>query len=199
VDVGTTVAASLQAPTLFTIAQDLSEVQVEAKVDEADIGRIRTGQPVAFTVDAYPPRQFEGRVQQIRKAHEVFQNVVTYAVIVSAQNHDLALFPGMTAIVRITVSEARDVLKVPVTALRYVPEGRRQVPSAAAPVDVQGRGVPGVVWVLDERQEPQPLALRIGTSDSYFSEVVSGRLQRGDAVIVGQFRKPRTRGWLRVR
>lgn len=191
VDVGTTVAASLQAPTLFTIAQDLGEIKVEAKVDEADIGRIRRGQQVAFTVDAHPARRFAGIVVQIRKAHELFQNVVTYTVIVSAANPDLALFPGMTAIVRITVDEARNVVKVPNTALRFVPAGR-QGPGPGPAADSSGlEGLPGVVWVLNEPVGPEPVPVRIGSTDSYFSAVVSGAVKPGDEVIVGEIAKPK--------
>ena len=98
VDRGQTVAASLEAPEMFTIAQDLRRMEVHAKIDEADIGRIRVGQRAAFTVDSYPGRSFAGKVIQIRKAHEVVQNVVTYTVLVSAENPDLALLPGMTAL-----------------------------------------------------------------------------------------------------
>ncbi len=191
VDVGTTVAASLQAPTLFTIAQDLSEIQVEAKVDEADIGRIRGGQPVAFTVDAHPGRRFAGTVEQIRKAHELFQNVVTYTVIVSAANRDLALFPGMTAIVRITVHEARDVVRIPNTALRYVPTGE-QAPSLGSATESDDLdGMPGFVWVLNERDEPRPVPVRIGSTDSYFSAILSGAVKPGDQVVVGEITRPR--------
>lgn len=189
VDVGTTVAASLHAPTLFTIAQDLREIKVEAKVDEADIGRMRADQQVTFTVDAYPGRGFAGTVTQIRKAHELFQNVVTYTVMVSAANHDLALFPGMTAIVRITVDEARDVLKVPNAALRFVPTGR-EAPVAELPAQSGERpGLPGLLWVLNERGEPEPVPVRVGATDSYFSAIVSGAVELGDAVIVAEVRE----------
>ncbi len=131
VELGQTVAASLQAPTLFTIAQDLRRMQVEANVDEADIGRIKPRQQVSFTVDAYLRRSFRGEIVDIHKAPQVFQNVVTYTVVISAKNRDLALLPGMTATVRIVVAEKADVLKVPNAALRFRPPG--SVPTAVAP------------------------------------------------------------------
>lgn len=123
VDVGQTVAASLQAPTLFTIAQDLRKMQVDTNVDEADIGRIRMGQRVTFTVDSFPGQEFKGIVKQIRKAPETVQNVVTYTVVVSADNPDLRLLPGMTANVQIVVNERLETLKVANAALRFSPSG----------------------------------------------------------------------------
>lgn len=123
VDVGQTVAASLSAPTLFTIAQDLTRMQLEAAVDEADIGQVKVGQTANFTVDAYPSRSFKGTVHQVRLAPETVQNVVTYTVIILVENDDLTLLPGMTANVTVDVDEARDVLKVPSTALRFRPDG----------------------------------------------------------------------------
>ena len=122
VDVGQTVAASLQAPTLFTIAQDLTKMQVYAKTDESDVGQIRSGQKVAFKVDAYPRETFSGTVSQVRMNSTVVQNVVTYDTIVDFDNPELKLFPGMTAYVSIPVATAANVLKVPNGALRYKPD-----------------------------------------------------------------------------
>jgi HlyD family secretion protein len=142
VDAGQTVAASLNTPTLFTIAQDLREMQVEVAIDESDISRIRPGQRVTFTVDAFPGRSFEGKVAQIRKAAQTVQNVVTYTVVVATDNPALQLVPGMTANVRI-VSDARDnVLKVPNAALRYRPPGVAAAKDAetAAPAVPTGPG-----------------------------------------------------------
>jgi len=130
VDVGQTVAASLQAPTLFTIAQDLRRMQVEVNLDEADIGAIRPDQRVTFTVDAFPGREFSGRVIQIRKAAQVVQNVVTYTVIVSAQNPDLSLLPGMTATVKILAAERPEAVKLPNAALRFRPASAAETTSA---------------------------------------------------------------------
>jgi HlyD family secretion protein len=121
-DVGQTVAASFQAPTLFTLAQDLTKMQVAADVSESDIGTVKVGQPVRFNVDAYPDRDFRGRVSQIRLNATVNQNVVTYPVIVEVQNPDLMLRPTMTANVSIEVARARDVLRIPNAALRWKPE-----------------------------------------------------------------------------
>jgi HlyD family secretion protein len=123
VDRGQTVAASLQAPVLFKIAQDLRKMQVEVRVDEADVGRIEDGQRATFTVDSFPGREFHGRVEQIRKASTVVQNVVTYSVLVSADNDDLRLLPGLTANVRIVVDERDNALKVANAALRFRPVG----------------------------------------------------------------------------
>ncbi|HYR46119.1 MAG TPA: efflux RND transporter periplasmic adaptor subunit [Thermoanaerobaculia bacterium] len=122
-DVGQTVAASFQAPTLFTIAQDLTKMQVAADVSESDIGRIQVGEPVRFSVDAYPERQFRGKVSQIRLNATVNQNVVTYPVIVEVPNPDLMLRPTMTANVTVDVAVVRNVLRIPNAALRWKPEG----------------------------------------------------------------------------
>jgi HlyD family secretion protein len=157
VDMGQTVAASLQAPRLFTIAQDLRKMQVETNVDEADIGRVQVGQNTAFTVDAFPGREFTGQVQQIRKAPQTIQNVVTYTVIVSAENPDLALLPGMTANVRILVDERPSVLKVPNAALRFRPDGDPGAGtggSSSTPPPTGGQGQSG-------RSSPEELARRL--------------------------------------
>jgi HlyD family secretion protein len=140
IDAGQTVAASLQAPTLFTIAQDLREMQVETAIDESDVGRIRLDQAATFTVDAFPGRTFRGTVKQIRKAAQTVQNVVTYTVIIATANPDLLLVPGMTANVRI-VTDARDnVLKVPNAALRWRPAG---VAAAKDVAEVPAAGTAG--------------------------------------------------------
>src|SRR5262249_55684328 len=131
VDVGQTVAASLQAPTLFTIAPDLRAMEVHANVDEAEIGRVLAGQDVSFAVDSYPGRAFPGRVADIRKMPQTTQNVVTYTVVISAENEDLLLLPGMTANLRILVQQRDDVLRLPNAALRFRPTGTP--PSVAAP------------------------------------------------------------------
>src|SRR2546426_9215621 len=132
VDVGQTVAASLSAPTLFTIAQDLTRMQVETSVDEADIGRVRLDGPATFTVDAFPGETFTGRVVQIRKAAQIVQNVVTYTVVVAVDNHNGKLLPGMTANVKLVVAEKPSVLKVPNAALRFRPPGSDSGPASAA-------------------------------------------------------------------
>ncbi len=121
VDVGQTVAASLSAPTLFSIANDLRKMQVEASIDEADIGSVKVGQPVSFRVDAYPDDEFDGVVSQIRLSPTISQNVVTYTVIIDVDNRDLKLMPGMTATVTIEVDKRENVLRIPLTALRFTP------------------------------------------------------------------------------
>lgn len=123
VEPGQTVAASLQAPELFVIAQDLRDMQVEASIDEAEIGRVRVGQVAAFTVDSFPGRTFRGTVSQVRKAAQVIQNVVTYTAVIATSNPDASLFPGMTANVRIVAATREKVLRVPNAALRFRPVG----------------------------------------------------------------------------
>ncbi len=147
VDVGQTVAASFQAPVLFVIAGDLGRMRVNASVDEADVGRVQEGQAVSFHVDAYPEREFQGRVEQVRLSPTTVQNVVSYNAIVAVDNRDLLLRPGMTATVSIVVREARDVLRLPASALRFRPEGfeagggrRRSGASPGAPGDAAARG-----------------------------------------------------------
>ncbi|MEK7362634.1 MAG: efflux RND transporter periplasmic adaptor subunit [candidate division NC10 bacterium] len=203
VDVGQTVAASLQAPTLFTIAQDLTQMQVDTNVDEADIGRIRVGDRVTFTVDAFPARPFSGQVVQIRKAPQVVQNVVTYNVVVGVQNPDLKLLPGMTANVRIVVDQKPSVLKVPNAALRFRPQGvqadgparggpqGRPGGGPAAPT-AQGRGPAGRAWVVGADGKPQAVNLQLGISDGNFTEVLDGALAEGQEVIVGSTERPAT-------
>jgi HlyD family secretion protein len=138
VDAGQTVAASLQAPVLFTIARDLRDMQVETSIDEADVGRLRAGMPASFTVDAFPRRSFSGEIRQVRKAPQNVQNVVSYTVVISAANPDLALLPGMTANVRIVVESRESALKVPNAALRFRPPGPAEAKPAAAPAQQAG-------------------------------------------------------------
>ena len=133
IDAGQTVAASLQAPVLFTIAQDLRDMQVEAAIDEADVGRLRVGQRANFTVDAFPRRNFEGEIRQIRKSPVNVQNVISYTVVISAANPDQSLLPGMTANVRVVVDSRENVLKVANAALRFRPSGTSAGASSGAP------------------------------------------------------------------
>ena len=153
VEPGQTVAASLQAPELFVIAQDLREMQVDTSIDEAEVGRVRVGQSATFTVDSFPGRSFRGKVAQVRKAAQVVQNVVTYTAVIATSNPDLSLFPGMTANVRIVVDSRENVLRIPNAALRFRPTGAVQARgpgaehesgSAVAAEDTgKGRGGPG--------------------------------------------------------
>jgi len=164
VDIGQTVAASFQAPKLFTIAQDLREMQVEVDVDEADIGRVNVGQAAVFTVDAFPGREFSGQVLQIRKAPRVVQNVVTYTVLVSAQNTDKRLLPGMTANIQIIVAERRDVLKVPNAALRFRPEGEEAKPQASPAEMLAESSGQGGAGQVEERLRQLDAALNLTAS-----------------------------------
>ncbi len=189
VDVGQTVAASLQAPTLFTIAQDLRNMQVDTNVDEADVGRVKVGQRTTFTVDSFPGRTFTGEVVQIRKAPLVVQNVVTYDVVVSAKNPDQRLLPGMTANVRIIIDQKESVLQVPNAALRFRPPGvesPERERSARPGGGGRGGGTPsGRLYVLGPDGKPAPLAVKLGIGDGTFTEVVQGDLKEGQLVIVG--------------
>jgi HlyD family secretion protein len=191
VDVGQTVAASLQAPTLFTIAQDLGKMQVDTSVDEADVGRIRVGQRAAFTVDSFPGQPFAGEVVQIRKAPQVQQNVVTYNVVVSAGNPELKLLPGMTANVRIVTDQKDGVLRVPNAALRFRPPGleaertSRPGPGLAGQGRARGPGLQGRVWVVGPDGKPTPVEIRLGITDGTSTEVLSGDLREQQQVIVG--------------
>jgi HlyD family secretion protein len=197
VDAGQTVAASLQAPVLFTIAQDLRDMQVEAAIDEADVGRLRVGMPVTFAVDAFPRRSFSGEIKQIRKSPQNVQNVVSYTVVITAANPDLALLPGMTANVRISVDSRPDALKVPNAALRWRPAGAaptveaKPAPADGAPPpqakgkgrEFRGRGAASRVYVLDNGQ-PRAVDVRTGITDGASTEVVEG-LSEGMEVITG--------------
>lgn len=170
VDVGQVVAATLEAPVLFQIAQDLSQMQLTISVDEADIGRISVGQAVEFGVDAYPNRSFAGAVSQIRLAGQMRSNVVTYAVIVNFANLDLLLLPGMTADATIVVARRDNTLRAPTAAFYFTPPG-------------QNRGVDWKVWTLNETGEPVSKTVEFGLYDDIYTEIVSG-LNEGDALIV---------------
>jgi HlyD family secretion protein len=179
VNPGQTVAVSLEAKMLFNIANDLREMEVHGKIDEADIGQVKPGQKVTFTVDAHPNRTFDGRVRQVRMAHEVVQNVVTYTVVISAPNPEQLLFPGMTANLRILIDETNDTLKIPNQALRFRPEGEEPTTANA------GSGTGPTVWVVGPHQRPSPVPVTIGRSDDIGTELQSGELVEGQQVIVG--------------
>jgi HlyD family secretion protein len=182
VDVGQTVAASLSAPVIFTIANDLAKMQIDANVAEADIGTVEAGQKVDFTVDAFPKRTFHGDVVQVRNAPITVQNVVTYDTVIGVNNADLKLKPGMTANVSIVGAQRDNVLKVSNAALRFRP------PDATPPTAVSGRrSKPGdhiterTVYVL-RGSKPSPVQIKTGISDGIFTEVLDG-LQEGDRVV----------------
>jgi HlyD family secretion protein len=254
VDVGQTVAASLSAPTLFVIANDLAKMQVHASVDEADIGNISQDAAVRFTVDAHPNRTFAGRIGEIRLEPQTVQNVVTYSVIIDVDNERLELKPGMTANIAITVAQLEDAVKVPNTALRYLPPGttreqaakilqaspaegssltrrappegaeealrvgnrrgevaakesKQATPRAGTP-EARGAGMapgqlwrpaekiqfpaqerqvayPGIVWVLGASGHPEPRRVLLGITDGSSTQLISGEVNEGDSVIVG--------------
>ncbi len=205
VDLGQTVAASLQTPTLIKIAQDLSEMRIDSSFAEADIGKIKEGQKVRFTVDAFPNRNFQGEVQQIRLNPTMQQNVVTYNVRVSLANPEHILLPGMTAYVSIGVASRHDVLLVPNAALRFKPadganssdrpSNGQAPPGAARPpgeggVESKGKGrkrdtTSGTVYVI-EQNELKAVSVQLGITDNRNTELVSGDLKEGDKLIVGE-------------
>ena len=184
VDVGQTVAASFQTPTLFYIARDLTRMQIDTNVDEADIGRVKTDQEVDFTVDAYPDILFKGKVSQIRIAPITVQNVVTYDVVIQMENKDLKLKPGMTANVSIVTAVKDDILRLPNAALRFRPQEREREKEREAKPAAQGaaprRGQ--AVWVLD-KGKPKRVQVKTGISDGTNTEILSGDLADGQPVI----------------
>jgi HlyD family secretion protein len=210
VDVGQTVAASLQAPTIFTIAQDLKKMQVYTKVDESDVGRIKIGQEVTFKVDAFPKEQFQGTVRQVRMNPVRIQNVVTYDTIIDFNNPDLKLFPGMTAYVTIPVASVADAVKLPNAAIRYRPplpietvrelcvkagievggtpagEGKTAgPPQDGKPEGRRDRVESAIVWKL-RGSTFEPVKVNLGITDHTFTEVtavLAGSLQPGDELI----------------
>jgi HlyD family secretion protein len=210
-DVGQPVAASFQAPTIFTIAQDLTKMQVSADVSESDIGLCKVWQPVRFTVDAYPEETFRGKISQIRLNATVNQNVVTYPVIIEVTNPELALRPSMTANVTIDVATVKDVLRIPNAALRFRPEEAEgaAAPAAASPEERAARGPgsgpagaarqfdraaggkprrPGqTVYTIGAPQigDPQPVEIKAGITDGRFTQVAGGSLKEGQLVVVG--------------
>lgn len=198
IELGQTVAASLSAPTLFTIAQDLREIDIYANIDEADVGLLKPDQHVTFTVNAYPNRGFDGTVRMVRLGAQTVQNVVTYTAVIGVKNQDLALLPGMTANLQIVTDEREDVLRIPNAALRFRPAqpvaavatenvarqqtGRRSRESATVEAD---EGSSARVYRLAADGSPQAVPIRVGATDGSYTEVLRGGLKEGDAVIVG--------------
>jgi HlyD family secretion protein len=189
VDVGQTVAASLQTPTLFKIAQDLAKMQIDASFAEADIGNIRVGQKVRFTVDAFAGRNFKGEVRQIRLSPTIQSNVVTYDVVVNVDNPEQILMPGMTAYVSIAVEERKDALLVPNAALRFKPANAEPVKNTGGDTAAKG-GKPkrdafsGTVYVL-QGGALVPLSVTLGITDNRNTEIVGGDLKVGDQIVLG--------------
>src|SRR5438876_3474973 len=213
VDVGQTVAASLQAPTIFTIAQDLTKMLVYAKTDESDVGNIKAGKPVTFKVDAFPKETFHGVVSQVRMNATTVQNVVTYDTIVEFANPELKLFPGMTAYVTIPVATVQYVLKLPNTALRYKPpmspeeilalyqrygiegdEKQRTGDERSSSANSGTQNLPrapraenAVVWKLHADHSVEPVKVSLGITDHSYSEVselIRGEVREGDGLII---------------
>lgn len=172
IDVGQPVAASFQAPELFTIAQDLKKMQIEVNVSEADIGQVKEGQDVEYTLDGYPDSTFYGKVTQVRLDSTTTSNVVTYTVIVSVSNEDLKLKPGMTANVSIITNRSSNVLCAPSIALKYSPESNGQ--------KYKNQGL----WIL-ENGKPRRIDIKEGASDDSNIEIISQKLKVGDEIIIG--------------
>jgi HlyD family secretion protein len=227
IDVGQTIAASLQSPTLFTIANNLTQMQVNANIDEADIGNISDEADVRFTVDAYPNESFRGRISEIRLNPQTVQNVVTYSVILSIANPEMKLKPGMTANITITVDQRNNALKVPNASLRYTPPGVQRPDAGLLPAPVTSETetaetaepaaqrrpavpvqlAPGQKWnpaqkikfaapkrlvqrpasvfVLNAQQKAELKKVLLGITDGSATEIISGEIKEGDAVIIG--------------
>ncbi|HZR46629.1 MAG TPA: efflux RND transporter periplasmic adaptor subunit, partial [Candidatus Manganitrophaceae bacterium] len=187
VDVGQTVAASLQAPTLFTIAKELRKMQVDTNVAEADVGKLSEGMAATFTVDAYPGERFHAAVGQIRYAPQTVQNVVTYNAVLSVENPDLRLRPGMTANVTFVYATREAVLKIPNAAVRFRPPpeavSASEKPALIGPGPAAGEDpARKTVWAL-RNGAPAAVPIRVGLSDGLFTEVVEGKLSPGEPLI----------------
>lgn len=182
VDVGQTVAASFQTPTLFLIAKNLTEMQVDTNVSESDIGQIHAGEPVEFMVDAFQGRKFEGVVAQVRQAPITVQNVVTYDVVVSVANPEFLLKPGMTANVAIIVDHRDSVLRVPIAAIRFVPPRHGSTSVGVPPVLGTGQRKTRV-WARSAAGRLSPVAITLGIEDGNFAELLDGDLRLGDRIV----------------
>lgn len=213
VDVGQTVAASLQAPTIFNIAQDLTRMQLYAKTDESDVGRIKLAQEVTFKVDAYPKDVFHGTVSQKRMNATTVQNVVTYDTIIDFNNDELKLFPGMTAYVTIPVATVQKSLKVPNTALRFRPSlpapelrtlyAKYGIDETRPPPDVKALSAPtpkretAVVWKLDANKALEPVQIELGITDHAYTEVatvIKGDVKVDDDIVTASVESKTSQG-----
>jgi HlyD family secretion protein len=202
VDVGQTVAASLQTPTLFKIAQDLSRMQIDANFAEADIGSIRIGQSVRFTVDAFPSRNFTGEVNLIRLNPATVSNVVTYDVVISVANPEQILLPGMTAYVNVVLAEKKNVMLVPNSALRFKPaDAEKQKPASAQGKDFENKGdvradvspaggkrkqdaFSGKIYKIEKGNLKQ-VNVTLGITDNRNTEIIGGEIKAGDQIVIG--------------
>jgi HlyD family secretion protein len=199
VNPGQTVAVTFEAKTLFTIANDLRGMEVHGKIDEADVGQLKVGQTTQFAVDAYPARTFRGQVLQIRKSPEVVQNVVTYTAIISAPNPALLLLPGMTAQLRIVVSDTGELLKVPNQALRFRSNGSGPPSDRKNANQAASSEASATVWLVGEDGRPNPTAVKLGASDDNTTALLEGRLSEGQQLIVGIANSQKQRSYFGVR
>lgn len=179
VNVGQTIIPGRQSPVLFLLAEDLTNMQLDANVSEADIGKIKEGQEGSFRVDAYPKETFKGRVSQIRNSPITTQNVVTYDVVLFVDNHELKLKPGMTADVKILIASRKDTLRIPRAALRFIPP-----PSAKIDEKSKDMDSPSFVWIPSQAGWIKPISIKPGISDDRFTEVLDGSLKEGEEVII---------------
>ncbi len=204
VEEGQTVAASLSAPVLFLLAEDLTQMELHVDVDEADIGQVRDGQEASFTVDAYPDRKFAARIRQVRYNATTTDGVVTYETVLTVDNHDLSLRPGMTATADIAVSRAVQALTVPAAALRFTPSAsgakdrkpsilsalmpgssRRRPPRKPKQVVVTGRGEGRkTLWILGKDDQPRPVPVKAGLTDGVDTQILDGRIKPGTRIIL---------------
>lgn len=193
IDVGQSVAASLQAPVVFSIAQDLTRMQVYAKVDESDTGSVQIGTPATFQVDAFPNERFQGRVSAIRLNATMVQNVVTYDTVIDFENPHEKLLPGQTAYVTIPTGHCKDCIKIPNAALRFVPEiprselqqlyAKHRIP---AEVGRQHIGGTQVVWMVGKDKKLKPIAVAVGITDYNHTQMVAGDLNENDVLVTGE-------------
>lgn len=204
VEPGQTVASSFQAPVLFTIAEDLTKMEIQVDVDEADVGKVREGQTATFTVDAYPNRRFKARITELRLGSEVVQGVVTYKAVLTTDNDELLLRPGMTATAEITVARVKDALTVPNAALRFAPpvaEAAEQTggflkklipgrPAFRAPSKREGGGPNQTVWKMRDGV-PAAVPVTVGESDGKRTQILKGDIRAGQTVIVDAVRTKR--------
>ena len=202
IEKGSTVAASFEAPVLFTLAEDLTKMKLNVDVDEADIGVVKEGLDAHFTVDAYPQRKFSAKIQQVRFNATTTDGVVTYETIMTCDNADLALRPGMTATADIIVKKADQVLSVPSAALRFsmpkpgensskpsllrmfIPGPPRRGGRQAKHVTIKGGKDQGTIWILDENKRPRPVPVKTGLSDGMHTQIIEGDIAKGTEVIV---------------
>lgn len=191
VDVGQTVAANFQTPTLFQIAQDLRQMQINTSIAEADVGNLQPDMPTTFTVDAYPDQRFQGRIRQIRLNPTIQQNVVTYNVVVDVDNADGRLLPGMTAYVSVNTAEIKAVLRVPNAALSFQP--RRDDDEGSGPRP-PAKDRKTQVYLLDNEGNIKPVPVETGATDNTLTEIVSGALKPGDRVVTREIGRRRGTG-----